>query len=122
MTGPATPSSSASSSLSVLITCLKKAGVDWDGENIADLLWLVSHIDAPESRDPIPDEEETEQDSVRIEIDDRAPAPLPEMSPALTLSVPQPEQAQQEAAQRSRQGIPFQTPTAPALRKTLPLE
>ena len=119
MTGTPISPSSASSSLSVLITCLKRAGIDWDGENIADLLWLVSHIDAPESRD-LPTE--TEQESVRIEIDDRAPAPLPEMSPALTLSVLQPEQAKQETAQRSRQGIPFQTPTAPALRKTLPLE
>lgn len=117
----AEPATSAPSSLSMLIACLKKAGVDWDGENIADLLWLVNHIDAPVRREALPDEEEAEQGSVRTEVDDRAPAPLPEMSPALTLSVPQPEQAQQEAAQRSRQGIPFQTPTAPALRKTLPL-
>ena len=34
--------------LATLIARLQNAGVDWDGENIADLLWLVNFIDPPE--------------------------------------------------------------------------
>ena len=116
------PSSSASSGLSVLIARLKKAGIDWDGENVADLLWLVSYIDAPVPRDDLAENaEDAAPDSVRVEIDDSEPAPLPEVSPELTLTVDQPQSTQPESTQKSRQGIPFQTPTAPALRKTLPL-
>ena len=96
------PSSSASSSLSVLIARLKKAGIDWDGENVADLLWLVSYIDAPVPRDDYAENaEDAAPDSVRVEIDDSEPAPLPEVSPELTLTVDQPQSTQPESTPHS---------------------
>jgi formylglycine-generating enzyme required for sulfatase activity len=127
MREPAANSSSQASDsslhLATLITCLQSAGVDWDGENIADLLWLASHVEVSEQRDPPPvaEAEEPPQDSVRIELDNSAPEPLPELSPELALYGQTPNQPQQKPREKSRSGIPFQTPTAPALRKTLEL-
>ncbi|MGB3300668.1 MAG: SAV_2336 N-terminal domain-related protein, partial [Phormidesmis sp.] len=105
--------------LAVLIARLQSAGVDWDGENVADLLWLANYIDPPASNDDFNGAPQEGRDSVRIEIDDSAPAPLPEMSPTLSLSMPQPSRPEKAAASKPRRGIPFQTPTAPALRNRL---
>jgi formylglycine-generating enzyme required for sulfatase activity len=118
-------SSNQSSGLATLIACLKKAGVDWDGENIADLLWLASYVDAPaqpEDLEKTRAKAEAEvPEPVRVEIDDSEPAPLPAISPELALYGQAPNQPEQKPRDPSRSGIPFQTPTAPALRKTLAL-
>ena len=104
----------------MLIARLQNAGMDWDGENVADLLWLVSYIDPPASSDDSTDDAgRRTPDSVRIEIDESDPAPLPEISPTLPLSMPQPSRTEEEADSKPRRGIPFQTPTAPALRNRL---
>lgn len=85
------------SELAVLIARLQSAGVNWDGENVADLLWLASYIDPPAPSDDSQGAPEEERDSVRIEeIDNSAPAPLPEMSPTLSLSMPQPSRLEKE--------------------------
>ena len=115
-------SSDLSSNLATLIALLQSAEIDWDGENIADLLWLASYVEVPDQSDPAPAAEADEsQDAVRIEIDNSTPAPLPELSPELALYGQAPNQPQQKPREKSRSGIPFQTPTAPALRKTLAL-
>ncbi|MEL7356935.1 MAG: formylglycine-generating enzyme family protein [Cyanobacteria bacterium J06560_6] len=107
-----------SENLATLIARLQDAGVDWDGENIADLLWLSSYVDVPEQREQTPDEElEERQDAVRVEINDSEPAPLPELS----LYGQAPRQSQKKPREKTRSGIPFKTPTAPALRRTLEL-
>ena len=110
------------SNLAILIASLQNADIDWDGENIADLLWLSSYVDVPEQPDQTPkDELEERQDSVRVEVDDSVPAPLPELSPELALYGQSPGQPQKKSREKTRSGIPFKTPTAPALRKTLAL-
>ena len=67
-----------SSNLAMLIARVKNAGINWDGENIADLLWLTGYIDASEtskSQEPEPGVEP--DDAVEIEIDNTPPVPLP---------------------------------------------
>ncbi|NEP62642.1 MAG: formylglycine-generating enzyme family protein, partial [Symploca sp. SIO2G7] len=112
----------ASTPLATLIVCLQSAGVDWDGENIADLLWLVSHIDAPVAQSRTePDDDGNDSRTTET----MASGPLPPASPRrnrnLTLSAPSSRDDQTQQDTPIQRGIPFQTPTAPALRKTLAL-
>ncbi|MEA5464240.1 formylglycine-generating enzyme family protein [Leptothoe sp. PORK10 BA2] len=109
----------ASVNLATLIARLKQAGVDWDGENIADLLWLVPFIDAPAGASVTEKETVNTQETVQTEIDNTAPSPLFEGEPdlSLTQSLP-PQTTQPQSVQR---GIAFQTPTSPSLRRTLAL-
>ncbi|MEM1240396.1 MAG: formylglycine-generating enzyme family protein [Cyanobacteria bacterium P01_H01_bin.26] len=110
-----------SSNLATLITRVKNAGIDWDGENIADLLWLTSYIDAPESGESQEPESGTEpDDAVEIEIDHTPPAPPPS-APDFSLYSQTPQQTQTQKAKAPNKGISFPTPTAPALRRTLAL-
>lgn len=110
-----------SSNLATLIARVKNADIDWDGENIADLLWLTSYIDAPESAErQEPDPESEPEDAVEIEIDNTPPAPPPS-APDFALYSQTPQQTQTQKAKAPNKGIPFPTPPAPALRRTLAL-
>lgn len=110
-----------SSNLAMLIARVKNAGIDWDGENIADLLWLTNYIDAPESVERQESEAASEPDDhVEIEIDDTPPAPPPSVAEFSLYS----QTTQQTQAQKTKdlnKGIPLATPTSPALRRTLAL-
>jgi formylglycine-generating enzyme required for sulfatase activity len=105
-----------------LIMRLKRQQIDWDGENIADLLWLSRYMEVTEQSAPLASEPETSR--IRTEILDGGDLP-PSSPPArdLSLSVPggSRTQLQPSQPQPSASGMPFQTPTAPALRKTLSL-
>ncbi|MEO0348848.1 MAG: formylglycine-generating enzyme family protein [Cyanobacteria bacterium P01_A01_bin.15] len=110
-----------SSNLAMLIARVKNAGINWDGENIADLLWLTGYIDASEtskSQEPEPGVEP--DDAVEIEIDNTPPVPLPS-APDFSLYSQTPQQTQTQKAKAPNKGISFPTPTAPALRRTLAL-
>ena len=109
-----------SSNLATVIARLKNAGIDWDGENIADLLWLANYIDVPElAAAKVPEAEADNEDIVEVEIDNTPPTPP--SAPEFSLYSQAPQQTQTPKAQAPQNGIPFQTPTAPALRKTLEL-
>ncbi|MDV3351751.1 formylglycine-generating enzyme family protein [Leptothoe sp. LEGE 181152] len=111
----------SSNNLATLIACVKNAGIDWDGENIADLLWLTSYIDAPESGESQESEPEPEPgDTVEIEIDNAPPAP-PSSAAEFSLYSQTTQQTQTKKTKAPNKGIPFPTPTSPALRRTLAL-
>ena len=104
--------------LAAVIARIKNAGIDWDGENIADLLWLANYVDAPEAvtvEIPEDEVEDGNEDMVEIEIDNTPPAP------EFSLYSQTSQQTQTKKGKGPQKGIPFQTPTAPALRKTLEL-
>ncbi|MFG6101660.1 formylglycine-generating enzyme family protein [Leptothoe sp. EHU-05/26/07-4] len=114
----------SSTNLATLIARLQSAGVDWDGENIADLLWLVNYIDAPAAQARTePDDDDDGDDSGDDELIDSGPLPSvsPNRDPSLTLSAPSSRGDQAQQDKPIQRSIPFQTPTAPALRKTLAL-
>jgi formylglycine-generating enzyme required for sulfatase activity len=102
------------SSLVQLITRLKQAQIDWDAENIADLLWLSRYVEVPER--PAPEAQAEETPRIRTETVETGDLPPP--SPDLNLSIPA-AKAQAPSPPKSASGMPFQTPTAPALRQTL---
>ena len=121
------------SDLSALITRLHQAELDWDAENIADCLWLANFVDnaavdaesvddlaSPPSKSNQPPIEESEslsdpdRDPITVELPE--PSPL-EASLALPTTSTQTAGPTPEPSPTS--GLPFQTPTAPALRKTL---
>ena len=109
-----------SSNLATVIACLKNAGVDWDGENIADLLWLANYIDVPESVVAEASEDDKDDETiVEIEIDNTPSAP-PAM-PEFSFYSQAPQQNQSQKAKAPQKGIPFQVPTVPALRETAEL-
>lgn len=117
-----------------LITRLHQAQIDWDAENIADVLWfarlfersqIISNTDSinitnalrssqpVEELAPITDSTQPNNESNPIETVKDPPTP----SPPSTLSLYGQEQPAQP--RQSAKGLPFQTPTAPALRQTL---
>jgi formylglycine-generating enzyme required for sulfatase activity len=97
---------------------LQQAEIDWDAENIADLLWLSRYVEGARGQEP----QETNDTGdtkpiVRSEVIDSGQVPPP--VPDLGLYVPR-SQAQPASKPRSpASGIPVQVPTAPSLRKTL---
>ena len=107
--------------LAKLIARLKNAGVDWDGENIADLLWLTNYIDLPVAQPPVNPKDESESETVQVEENTAPAAPLSQEPEFSLFSDATPQQTQTKKTQKQKSGIPFQTPTAPALRQTLPL-
>ena len=110
-----------SSNLAQLIARLNNAGVGWDGENIADLLWLVNYIEAPQSdSSEVQQKDDSTTESVQIEEDKTPAAPLPDMSD-FSLFSQSSQSIETKKPKIPQSGIPFQTPTAPALRKTLAL-
>ncbi len=110
-----------SSNLATVIARVKNAGIDWDGENIADLLWLTSYIDAPEAGErQEPDSRSEPDETVEIEIDNTPPAPPPSAA-EFSLYSQTTQQTQTQKTKAPNKGIPFATPTSPALRRTLAL-
>ena len=106
----------ASANLATLIARLKQAGVDWDGENIADLLWLVRFIDAPAGKSVAEQEAASTSVTVQTEIDDTAPNPLLDDGPEISL--PQSLPTQKPHTHASLSGIDYQEQTATSLHAT----
>jgi formylglycine-generating enzyme required for sulfatase activity len=97
---------------------LQQAEIDWDAENIADVLWLSRYVEGRERQEV---QEQTKTGTtkpiVRSEVVDSGQVPPP--PPDLGLYAPR-SQAQPSSKPRSpSSGIPVQVPTAPSLRKTL---
>jgi len=109
------------SDLVTLIQRLDRAEIDWDAENLADCLWLSRYMEGTTIATPQPRQRSSEQAAIAPpamqHVDaDETPAPPPDLGlypPPLATSQPN---TPQPAVSK---GIPFQTPTAPALRKTL---
>ncbi|MEO1403962.1 MAG: SAV_2336 N-terminal domain-related protein, partial [Cyanobacteria bacterium J06635_1] len=97
-----------------LIARLKRAEIDWDAENIADLVWLSRFIEMSdvEQSETVP----SKSVSPKIRTEDIASQPSESDIP---LYIPPSPQQQSSVPEVSKSGIPFQTPIAPALRKTL---
>ena len=108
-----------------LITRFKRAKIDWDGENIADLLWLAKYVDASPSKESKTTETDPKSQKTRVKFPPiTAPPPREPSSaePAINLYRDDPqesEETQQNEKETTSSGIPFKTPTAPALRQTL---
>ncbi|MCU0568006.1 MAG: formylglycine-generating enzyme family protein [Oculatellaceae cyanobacterium Prado106] len=111
------------SPLAQFIARLRQAEIDWDGENIADLLWLARYGVAPHDVLPVESStvheplDESSSPVIRTETLDSPIAPLPP-PPDLGLYA-QGAAPRSTSKPRSPSGIPLQTPTAPPLRKTL---
>lgn len=103
-----------------LIARLRHAQIDWDAENIADALWLARYVEGQSDRADR-STQAAATPKIRTEtVTGEAAPPLP--PPELGLY------AQGQSAQSPNQpnqsnpaapGLPFKTPTAPALRQTL---
>ncbi|MEM6866807.1 MAG: formylglycine-generating enzyme family protein [Cyanobacteria bacterium P01_C01_bin.121] len=105
--------------LSELITRLEAAGIDWDAENIADLLWLSRYMTGEVIQRPKPPPRPPEPTPLRRQTVN-PPIDPPPPDPSFGLySDPSQRQRQTQQKVPEKGGIPFQTPTAPALRKTL---
>ncbi|MEM9447308.1 MAG: formylglycine-generating enzyme family protein [Cyanobacteria bacterium P01_E01_bin.6] len=104
-----------------LITCLRRAEIDWDAENIADLVWLSRYMDG-ETMQRSPSSSSSSQ-PLRGQTDPSRPAPpLPPPPPPPSSEIglySGNSQSQPTKPTPDTGGIPFQVPTAPALRKTL---
>ncbi|MCY7321137.1 MAG: hypothetical protein LH660_04885, partial [Phormidesmis sp. CAN_BIN36] len=101
-----------------LIARLRQAQIDWDAENIADLLWLSRYVEV----DPQPQTKSVqteEAQKIRTETLEGGSLPPPPPSSGLSLYAQGAKSQQPSQPKPSASGIPFQTPTAPALRKTL---
>ena len=102
-----------------LIARLRGAEIDWDAENVADLMWLSRYVDGEPAQQrasvPPPDP----STPLRRQVDS-SPPPAPPPEPTVGLYSNQPQRQTQKPAP-AKGGIPFQAPTAPALRKTLAL-
>ena len=105
------------------ITRFKNAKLDWDGENIADLLWLAKYLDAPPGKDTETAQSEKEKHKSQTTTSNIISAPperkLP-LEPEINLYPASSQTEQQPTKEKTpTPGIPFKTPTAPALRQTL---
>jgi formylglycine-generating enzyme required for sulfatase activity len=102
------------------LALLNHLDLDLDAEEIADLLWLASQ-QQPSAITAVNVEEPVVEPTVE-QRDTRPDRPLPSAipnQPAAAVSLPPP--AQPRAATTAASGLPFQAPTAPALRNTLEL-
>lgn len=97
---------------------LRQSKIDWDAENIADLLWLSRYVEGTAVQEQQAQSDQSKTSRVRtetLEDGDLPPPPPPDLSLyAQVLKTQQPSKSKPSAS-----GIPFQAPTAPALRKTL---
>jgi formylglycine-generating enzyme required for sulfatase activity len=93
---------------------------DLDAEEVADLLWLASQ-QQPSATTMVNVEEPVVELTVeqRATRPDRPPPPVVPNQPAAAVSLPPP--AQPRTTTTAASGLPFQAPTAPALRNTLEL-
>jgi hypothetical protein len=102
-------------------TLLKQIDLDLDPEEIADALWLAEQLDPSANAPPDAPEPVSSQPILR---DTNRPEPLPTPKPPnsdATVSLPSPSFAQAPTASPPSSGLPFQAPTAPALRNSLEL-
>ena len=107
------------SDLVTLIQRLDRAEINWDAENIVDWLWLSRYVEGttvktfeeppppPELLPPIPTEHQLSTPTERT-------SPSPGVGLYSSAS-----ETETTTTQPASKGIPFPTPTAPALRKTL---
>ncbi|MEO1352273.1 MAG: formylglycine-generating enzyme family protein [Cyanobacteria bacterium J06635_15] len=110
--------------LSELIARLRGAGIDWDAEKIADLMWLSRYMDREITQRSQTSSPQASPTPIRQQTNPSQPVPQPPPDPApppdpgigLYSGVSQPQTKQSVPSEK---GIPFQAPTAPALRKTL---
>ncbi|MDV3348738.1 formylglycine-generating enzyme family protein [Leptothoe sp. LEGE 181152] len=114
--------------LEEMIARLHQAKIDWDAEKIADVLWLAQHIAPTSAVEPSTPEVQPEVqpeaplgDEPAVIFEDIEPGKVQELPPppdfALYAQTPKPPV--QPQPQSHFQGLPFKTPTAPALRRTL---
>ena len=115
------------SNLAALLARLHQAELDWDAENIADCLWLARYVDdisvnAASLNDTASSSSTTEPPSEEASESFAKPAASPRTTesssiplPGASLTTPPLTQISPLAAT----GLPFQTPTPPALRQTL---
>ncbi|OUC15332.1 MAG: hypothetical protein B0A82_07565 [Alkalinema sp. CACIAM 70d] len=103
-----------------LIARLRHAQIDWDAENIADALWLARYVEGQSDR-ANRSTQAAAKPKIRTEtVTGEASPPLP--PPELGLYAQgQPAQSPNQPNQSNpaAPGLPFKTPTAPALRQTL---
>jgi formylglycine-generating enzyme required for sulfatase activity len=118
--------------LTTLMARFHQADLDWDAENIADCLWLATHVKTvsaenipsddlspvvtePEALPTAPSPTETSQSSEQTfpePVISDAPLPTPPDAPLTSPASP---------TSPRPSTLPLQTPTAPALRQTLGL-
>ncbi|MEO0537660.1 MAG: formylglycine-generating enzyme family protein [Cyanobacteria bacterium P01_A01_bin.123] len=104
--------------LSELIARLRGAGIDWDAEKIADLMWLSRYMDGEITQSSQASSPQASPTPMRQQTNLSQPVPPPPPDPGIGLYSGRTQpQAKQSAP--AKKGIPFQAPTAPALRKTL---
>lgn len=106
--------------LAELIDRLREAEIDWDAENIADLVWLSRYLDGETVQRSSSPERRASSTPLRRQNDTTAPIPPPPPEPEVGVYPEQPQRPR-GASPQARKGVPFQAPTAPALRKTLAL-
>ena len=103
-----------------LIQRLDRAEINWDAENIVDWLWLARYVEGTTVEtfaEPLPPPELSPP--IPIEHQSSTPDELPPPPPDLGLYSSPLSEAETTTTQPASKGIPFPTPTAPALRKTL---
>jgi hypothetical protein len=103
--------------LAELIARLRAAEIDWDAENIADLVWLSRYMEGSGVQRPTVSSQSSSETPLRRQTDTSAPAPPPP-EPEIGLYAGE-SQTRTRTSSPAKRGIPFQAPTAPALRKTL---
>ena len=99
-----------------LIQRLNRAEIDWDAENIADWLWFARYLDGFDESEDISGAVE---DSSVVVTEIASEEPVMPPPDGLGLYSPPPSTVEKTAKTTKKKGIPFQTPTAPALRRTL---
>jgi hypothetical protein len=115
--------------ITALNALLKRADIDLDAEQIADLLWLAVQIGKVEETSSPETQVEEPQTAIEIEIktpDSPLPLPPPPAQPASNQPAasaylpPSPSQSHSQDKTVS-EGIPFKAPAAPGLRQPLAL-
>ena len=116
-----TEQSTSIADLSALLR--RRTGVDLDAENLADLLWLATKIDRVEPTAPASSSPTGQDEGVDPKTSASPPVKPPSsnqpdafLRPADSMS-----RQRQGSNQSASEGIPFQSPAAPALRQPLDL-
>lgn len=105
--------------LAELITRLRGAELDWDAETIADVIWLSRYLEGETVQRPLKQTQPMPPPLLR-QTETAEPAPDLDPDPGIGVYSDNSQLSQAQSIE-TRRGIPFQAPTAPALRKTLAL-
>ncbi|MCG9884215.1 MAG: formylglycine-generating enzyme family protein [Cyanobacteria bacterium] len=121
---------------------LQRAGLDFDGEDLADAVWLAQQIDAIDAKtDRVPEAIAPNRPDVWPELPlegapELTPEPEPSPPPAIAPIAPEPSasavlpptaptaphQPEPQSLPDRADGLPFKAPAAPALRQVRQLE